>query len=362
MRVLQLIDSLRPGGAERMAINLANSLVGKLEASFLCCTRLEGEFKNEILPEVEYLFLNKKNSWDIKAFSKLRRYLKVNEIDIIHAHGTSFFIASLLKFTGSSVKLIWHDHYGNRIYKSSFNFPVLYICSLLFDKTIVVNSKLEKWVSKNLLTSDIQISPNFISIPTKPSFQNKIKIDQNNFNIICIANFKAPKNHLNLLRAFKLLVDKYSDVFLILIGNDYTDNYSFEIHQFIEINNIQKRLKIINNSTSIFECLSFSDLGVLSSDIEGLPMVLLEYGMAKLPVVCTDVGDCRKVIGNDGILVSPRDSTAFASAMEEYYLNKNRRILDGNNLNYEINRKYVADNAISFYLDIYANTLFRLNS
>src|SRR5690606_8062207 len=97
MRVLQLIDSLRPGGAEKMAVNIANALLPHVEGSYLCCTRQEGMLKEEIKSEVGYLFLNKKNRMDPKAIIRLRRYIKENEIDIIHAHSTSFFLAGLLK-------------------------------------------------------------------------------------------------------------------------------------------------------------------------------------------------------------------------------------------------------------------------
>ncbi len=72
MRVLQLIDSLRPGGAERMAVSYANLLHKKEQGSYICCTRGEGELKDQLSPEIGYLFLNKRSTLDIKAVTKLR--------------------------------------------------------------------------------------------------------------------------------------------------------------------------------------------------------------------------------------------------------------------------------------------------
>ena len=45
-------------------------------------------------------------------------------------------------------------------------------------------------------------------------------------------------------------------------------------------------------------------IGVLASKFEGLPVALLEYGLAKLPVVITDVGECNKVVTHlkDGLV------------------------------------------------------------
>ena len=60
MKVLQIIDSLKAGGAERMAVNIANVLAKEGHDSHLCVTRKEGLLQQAIDPEVAYLFLNKK--------------------------------------------------------------------------------------------------------------------------------------------------------------------------------------------------------------------------------------------------------------------------------------------------------------
>src|SRR5690606_1386313 len=115
MRVLQLIDSLRPGGAERMAVNYANGLASRIDASFLCCTRMEGLLKEQLSPEVGYLFLDKKSVFDRKAFLLLKRFIKENRIDLIQAHSSSFFLAVLIKMSLPGIKLVWHDHYGREL-------------------------------------------------------------------------------------------------------------------------------------------------------------------------------------------------------------------------------------------------------
>ncbi|GAL61464.1 glycosyltransferase [Algibacter lectus] len=91
MKVLQLIDSLEAGGAERVAVNYANGLVHMIDASYLCTTRAEGLLKGELNKDVGYLFLNKKKTIDVKAIKRLHQFIKNEDIDIIHAHGSSFF-------------------------------------------------------------------------------------------------------------------------------------------------------------------------------------------------------------------------------------------------------------------------------
>ena len=90
MKVLQLIDSLDIGGAERVAVNFANALAENSISSHLCVTRLEGPLKDFIKSDVKYLVLNKRKTLDLNAISKLSKYIKSEGIQIIHAHSSSF--------------------------------------------------------------------------------------------------------------------------------------------------------------------------------------------------------------------------------------------------------------------------------
>ena len=60
MRILQIIDSLNVGGAEKMAVNYANSLAKIEEFSGIVVTRKEGVLKSQINENVGYLFLARK--------------------------------------------------------------------------------------------------------------------------------------------------------------------------------------------------------------------------------------------------------------------------------------------------------------
>ena len=96
MRIVQIIDSLEVGGAEKMAINYANALAKRIDFSGLIATRKEGDLKREIESNVDYLFLNKKNTIDFKAVFQLKTYCKKNKVEIVQPHSSSYFIAFFL--------------------------------------------------------------------------------------------------------------------------------------------------------------------------------------------------------------------------------------------------------------------------
>ena len=145
MKVLQLIDSLETGGAEKMAVTYANELVNHIEASFLCATRKEGLLKMTIDSRVEYMFLKKRSALDISAIFRLIKFVSKNKIDVIHAHSSSFFYATILKFFKPKLQLVWHDHYGQNEMLQNREFAILKRCSRYFDVIISVNENLKEW-------------------------------------------------------------------------------------------------------------------------------------------------------------------------------------------------------------------------
>jgi glycosyltransferase involved in cell wall biosynthesis len=79
------------------------------------------------------------------------------------------------------------------------------------------------------------------------------------------------------------------------------------------------RVHFLGATTEPERVLAASDVLVLSSDSEGVPGVLIEAGLAGLPVVATDVGWVRDVVrpGVTGLLVSPRRPDQLADAVRQ---------------------------------------------
>ena len=224
MKVLQLIDSLEAGGAERMAVNLANALLGEVEGSYLCTTRKEGMLKAALQPEVGYLFLNKKRALDLTALLKLRRFIKAHQIDIIHAHSSSYFIATLVKLLYPKLKLVWHDHYGNSEFLEQRPTLVLGWCSIFFNHVFSVNHTLQVWAKQTLKVKSVCFLPNFASLDHAP-LTTVLKGTQGK-RLVCLANLRPQKDHFTLIDAFKEVVNSNPEWSLHLIGKDFEDDYS----------------------------------------------------------------------------------------------------------------------------------------
>jgi len=338
-----------------MAVTYANALVGKVEGSYLCCSRMEGMLKESLMPEVEYLFLNKKNSLDLKAILKLRRFIKSRQITIVHAHSTSFFLAGCLKLTGLKFKLVWHDHYGESELLRERDHKVLKIFSGLFSGIISVNTQLKKWAEQHLECRNVVEIKNFIPEPTSEINSGiKLKGKEDDFKIICVANLRPQKDHLNLIKAVESL-SKDLRWSLHLIGEDPKTQASNSILKFIKDSPLKENIYYYGAQAEILSLLQQADLGILSSRSEGLPVALLEYGMAGLPVVCTNVGKCTEVIGQNGRIVEANDPKALANQILFYLENKEKMKLDAENFRVSVMENYSQKAVIKKIVRFYYN-------
>ena len=321
LKILQLIDSLHPGGAERMCVNIANVLHENGYEVQICASRKRGPLEKFIQPGLKYHILTKRNSFDIFAFYRFVAILKSQRIDIIHAHSSSVFWAVGAKFIVKNIKVIWHDHLGLRIYDRKKNFFYKLI-STKIDGIISVNQELAEWSRQNMKvpTERIVMINNF---PLLNSLEKRS--DPEVFTIVCLANLRPQKDHPTLLRAIAQLkeMNLHKRLKVILAGSDDDQKYVGKLRVLISDLGLEEIIEMPGSVEDTSSLLASADCGVLTSVSEGLPVALLEYGLAELPVVVTNVGQCAEVVdyGKCGFLIEPGDFSQLAGYLKLLLLN-----------------------------------------
>lgn len=351
INVIHIIDSLEVGGAEMMAVNIANGLASRGCESHLCVTRSEGLLKKKIDKKVHYLFLEKKGAIDVKAILRLKTYIKEHHIRIIHAHSSSFFIAALVKLLLINVKIVWHDHYGKAEEINERKSFAIKLGSFFFNAVISVNKILLHWAKEQLICKNITFLANFATLPQRIN-KTHLKGEVGK-RLVCVAAFRPQKDHFNLLQAFNIINQKYPTWSLHLVGQKKNDVYSHQINEIIKNENIGESVFFYGACLDIKYVLSQADIAILSSNSEGLPVSLLEYGLAKLPVVVTNVGECKEVVNDFGLVVPKEDTKALAKAIERYIIDENFRELKAEQFQKHIFENYSEDSYFSKLLNIY---------
>lgn len=136
-----------------------------------------------------------------------------------------------------------------------------------------------------------------------------------------IGEFTKNKGQKYLIEAIKLLVTRFSlRITTIIIGFGEE-----KLNLKSQISNLQLKNQIflIENISDAANHLKAFDIFVLPSLKEGLPYVLLEAGLAEIPIIATSVGGIPEITGPStgsgqaGILVNPANSEQLAEAIKK---------------------------------------------
>lgn len=359
VRVMHLIDGLGAGGAERAVVNLVNTLRGTSYQPVLCTSRFDGILSARLHPSVLWVRLNRQNRFDLGAIKRLAAALNELDVGIIHAHSTSLFLALAASRLGRRPAVIWHDHYGP---PAGFqrSCAVYGPAARRAAAVLTVSEPLVGWTHQYLgvARSRVQYMPNFFcrseSAATPPELPG-----QPGSRIVCVAGVREEKDLLNLVRAMRAVVQRVPDCHLLLVGPVLDPTYWENVQREILALHLSSHISWLGARSDVDTILSGSDIGVLSSKSEGFPMTLLEYGLARLGVVSTDVGQCAEILdsGRAGLLVPPENPDLLSQSIVSLLLSdENRRSL-GERLEFRVNQRYSPEAVIKFIEGIYAEVL-----
>jgi len=314
--VLHLIDSLAVGGAERVAVNLANHLPRNRYTVTLCTSRRGGPLANELASHVAWLNLGRRSTGDLSAVYTLARELLRRNTRLLHAHSTSLFLARAAAMFAPAVKIIWHDHFGlcETISRPVWTYRtgVLHIGGVIAVNTVLANWAVDAlrvpsqrvWCVRNMAYLPPR-SARAVDLPGTPGSR-----------IVCLANFRPQKDHPILIAAMARVAANRPDAHLLLVGSGQADYVAY-IRTLVGRHGLANRITFLGERNDVSDILAGCDIGVLASVSEGLPLSLLEYGAAGLATVATSVGECPDVLdgGNAGILVPPSTPSPLADAL-----------------------------------------------
>ena len=316
--VLHLVDMLDAGGMERVAVNLVNALPRDRFVLHLCTTRRDGPLASLVAGDVGRVCLQRRRTLEWQAVRHLAAYIEQHEIQLLHAHGSALFMARVgAALARRRTSIIWHDHYGR--YLEIARPAWLYqLATQRIGGVIAVNQPLAEWACHQLHVPQERMwyVPNFV--PQVEEELTALKLPgKAGARIVCVANLRPQKDHVTLLRALALVKRVQPQAHLILVGSSLDQAQLATVRAEVGRLELTAEVTYLGERRDVTAILRSCDIGVLSSASEGMPLALIEYGMARLPVVATAVGQCAEVLdqGRAGILVPPAAPQALAEAL-----------------------------------------------
>lgn len=129
-----------------------------------------------------------------------------------------------------------------------------------------------------------------------------------------VANCSAYKDYPNFIQAAKIIIENRRDTRFISIGEDRTD-VGMAMKRLVRELGLEGVFHFLGTRSDVERLLPGLDVLCSSSITEGFPNAVAEAMACGVPCVVTDVGDSRRILGDTGIVVPPRDPEALAAGV-----------------------------------------------
>lgn len=335
MKILHLIQTSGPGGAEKLLLSLTQNSndkythkVGLLKNGWLCKKLQDRGVAVKIIPSG--------GSFDIKLIRGLVNLVKKEKIDLIHSHLLDMNFYSCLAAYFAKVPHISTEHGDVHHASKTIDLKTKAKAKAIsrFSDRIVFVSEFTKESFRTIATvSDEKavviyngIDPERYEIPVDIRIKKaEIGIKQDEFVIGNVGNLYPVKGQIYLIKAAKIVLKEFPKTKFLIIGRGELENH---LKKEANALGIESHIKFLGFREDVKELLKIMDIYVLPSLSEGLPLSLIEAMASKVPVVATGVGGIPEVIGDgiNGFLITPADSDALASKI--IHLLKDRSFAD----------------------------------
>lgn len=147
----------------------------------------------------------------------------------------------------------------------------------------------------------------------RPRIREELKLGSD-FVWLAVGRMEPPKDYPTMIEAFAEVVAQRPETTLLIAGQGARET---EVREAIQRHSVANRVRLLGVRPDVHALMNAADGYVMSSQWEGMPLVLQEAAAVGLPVVATDVGGNREVVLPDesGLIVPSRDPQALASAM-----------------------------------------------
>ena len=330
MKIVEVIFSLTPGGAEHLVVDLSNELSKTDEVVVLTLKddRVDSDnrtfYKSELSDRVTYKNLGFGSGLNLRKMWQIYKAIRAEKADIVHLNLRNIPKYCLLAIIllHKKVKFVQTIHndmasYNELFYRIYFetlgrlkwvhfvtisetNFkdmqrmhPCVDACYILNGRAPVTPSPLYEEVKKEIAA--------YRATPDTKIFLH-------------VARCSAQKNQDLLIDAFNELEKRGADVKLLMIGAGFDSERGQRLLAKAGPNTVY-----LGTRKNVGDYMLNSDLFTLSSQYEGMPITLIEASLAGIPAVCTPVCGAVDMLvnGKNGYLSNNFETDDFVNALAE---------------------------------------------
>ncbi len=382
--VAQLVETMTMGGAENLAVRIANALAAEGHQSHLIVVTEQDILSDRVHPDVKVHYLgfwrsSIRNPFAFVAslargLNLLTSVIKSEKIQVLQTHlpGANFWGLLLEIKNICPVYATIHNNQEFR-YGSHDNPMLAFFRKTAYKQilnrchgTIAVSEKV-----KTSLVQDLSVGPkaaarvsvvaNGVEIPAllssdeKTNIRTELKVPQGSPFILAAGRFSDQKNFEDLVAAAGLLHQR-EECFHLVIGGEGEHRVALESQ--IQALGLTDVVSLPGNLVNLNKVMLAADVFTMSSLWEGLPLVLLEAMAAGLPGVAYGIPGIEELIvpGENGMLAQVGQPESLADGLAVVLQDSSKRFKMGQAGRQFVMQSYnfqgVIEKLTELYLDV----------
>jgi glycosyltransferase involved in cell wall biosynthesis len=253
---------------------------------------------------------------DVLALREIISLIRSEIPDLIHAHTSKAGLLGRLAGWLTRTPTVFTAHTwsfadGISSFQRRVSIPLERFAGRIGGKVITVSRANEEIAVREAITSRENLVTIWNGIPDSDLRARPGSADVP--KVVMVARFAPQKDQLSLVKALSGVQAPWH---LAFVGDGPT---RFEVEAEVQRLNLSGRVDFLGDRGDIADVHATSDLFVLSTRWEVLPLIILEAMRAGLPVITTDVGGCSEAVehGRTGFLTKPSDIGQFRKMLQK---------------------------------------------
>jgi glycosyltransferase involved in cell wall biosynthesis len=368
IKILHVIESSGPGGAETVLLNIVNNLDKSTYHSIVVLLRIGWLYQKLKEGGIPTILLSSVRSYDLGFLFRLWLNIKKHGVDLIHSHLPDVNLYSCLAGFTAGVPIVTTYHGKvtkpqKKIDPDNLKYSLI---RRLSTKIVTVSNWLKNDLVQTALFPPGKLKTIYNGVDWKRfdlpfdsvTKKRELKIDLDEKVVGMVANLRPVKGYEYFVRAAAIIAKSIPKVRFLIIGEE-EDKLKKRVTREADALGLTDKVIFLGFREDVPELLRILDLFVLSSISEGLSIATIEAMAAGVPVVATRSGGPQEVMvdGKTGFLVSPKDEKSLAE--KALILLKNRKLATcmGKEAQVQVRTKFSIDVMIGNYQTVYQECL-----